>query len=163
MNEAERKDRFKEYCQNLAKELGLEMYDLEYLGQQSLLRVFIRNPETKTAVIEDCVKFDQGMTSFVEESEWIPDTFQLEVSSPGIERHLSEDWHFQEAVGETICLQLKQKWDADEAPKKLRNQKKLSGVLRQFIDGRLLVELEEKEFEFKKEEIKKANIEYLGF
>lgn len=30
--------------------------------------------------------------------------YQLEVSSPGIERKLKKDWHFKEAVGEQIKL-----------------------------------------------------------
>ena len=48
------------------------------------------------------------------------DAYTLEVSSPGLERHLKRDWHFEEAVGEKVDVKLF---------RPLNGQKMLSGIL----------------------------------
>ena len=47
--------KFWELCLSVVQEQGLALYDLEFLPGQKLLRLYIMNPETKSAVIEDCI------------------------------------------------------------------------------------------------------------
>ena len=65
--------KFFELTEKIVHENNYALYDVEYHSGSSTLRVFIMDPETKTAVIEDCVKvdraFDPLFTFFKKDSE----------------------------------------------------------------------------------------------
>ena len=146
------------------KECGYKLYDLEYVPGSSTLRVFIMDPKTKTAVIEDCVKVDRGFTPYCETENWIPDDFVLEVSSPGMYRELKTKEHFDLAQGEFILLSLsteqleaadKEELKRFEALTSLR----LRGKLLQFSDEKVTLEIGNEEIEVKFKNIKKVNMD----
>ena len=89
--------RYTDLSLKVIEECGLELYDLEFAAGSSTLRVFIRDPQTNSAEIDDCVKVDRAFSPYCEELEWIPDNFVLEVSSPGIYRGLKKLEHFEVA------------------------------------------------------------------
>ena len=107
------------------EECGFALYDMEYISGSSTLRVFIMDPKTKTAVIEDCVKVDRGFTPYCESEQWIPDDFVLEVSSPGMYRSLKTITHFEWAIGELVLLKI----DPHQLEGELRETLKAMGVL----------------------------------
>ncbi|MBC96444.1 MAG: hypothetical protein CME63_01735 [Halobacteriovoraceae bacterium] len=164
--------RFFELCSQLVKEHGLSLYGLDYRPGQQLLCLYIENPETKTAVLEDCVLIDRAMTPFVEEEEWMPSELTLEVSSPGVYRDIFEARQFGELVGERISFSLTPKIDDSmilatgdsKALKKWMGQKKVIGYLIEFNEGEEQIiispELESSiKVAIKVEDIKKANVE----
>lgn len=132
--------KFFELCQKVIPENGLKLYDLEYQPAQQLLRVYVYDPSTKTAVIEDCVKIDRALTPFIEEESWIPDALVLEVSSPGIYRHLSQKEHFEMSFGEMVLVTFNGDLDPElvkKAPKVLKNRKvrlRLEGILENEVE-----------------------------
>lgn len=118
--------KFFEICQKVVPENGLKLYDLEYQPAQQLLRIYVYDETTKTAVIEDCVKVDRALTPYIEEESWIPDALVLEVSSPGIYRHLSQKEHFEMSFGEMVLVTLRGDLDAEliaKNPKVFKNKK----------------------------------------
>ncbi len=138
-------------CHKVADEIELELYDLEY--QSKLLRVFVQNPQTKTALIEDCVRFDRALTPYLEEAEWVPKGLTLEVSSPGVYRQLKTHQHFLEACGETVVLTLYNNDDAYWG-----QQKKVKGKLLRVENRGIALDLKEEcllPFEF----IKRAHLD----
>jgi ribosome maturation factor RimP len=140
--------RFFELAQKLTSEHLLELYDLEYVPAKGILRVFIMNPNTKTALIEDCVKIDNAFDPYMEES-WVPD-FTLEVSSPGMFRLLKTRRHFEISVGEYIKLTLSEALLGD-----LKPRVKLEDVQ----DNKIVVNYKNKNLDLMFEQIKKAQLD----
>lgn len=86
--------------------LGYSLWDLEYVkeGADMYLRVTIDRPDGID--IDDCEKVHRAIDPVLDEVDPIEDSYHLEVSSPGIERNLRTDAHFDACVGEEIELRL---------------------------------------------------------
>ena len=124
--------KFWELCLSVVQDQGLALYDLEFLPGQKLLRLYIMNPETKSAVIEDCIKVDHALTPFFESEEWMPAEVTLEVGSPGVYRHVYGLDHFKMGLGETHSVTIMGNLDPMlnvGAPKKVLSSKKFNGEL----------------------------------
>lgn len=164
--------RFFELCSQLVKEHGLSLYGLDYRPGQNLLCLFIENPESKTAVLEDCVLIDRAMTSYIEEESWMPSELTLEVSSPGVYRDIYEGNQFKALVDERIAFSLTPKVDDSmvistgdgKALKKILGQKKFIAHLLEFNEEeeKLIVTPQKDssiKIAIKLEDIRKANVE----
>lgn len=105
----------------IAVPMGLRVYDTEFLkeGAKKVLRIYIDKPGDYIA-IDDCEAVSRALSDRLDEQDFIEDAYTLEVSSPGLERHLKRDWHFEEAVGEKVDVKLF---------RPLNGQKMLSGIL----------------------------------
>ena len=86
--------------------MGYELWDVEYVkeGADFILRVTIDNDEGIT--IDDCEAMSRAIDPVLDEHDPIPDQYLLEVSSPGIERELTRDDHFDLCVGEKVEVRL---------------------------------------------------------
>lgn len=151
--------RLTELSQTVVDELGYELYDVEYVKGSKTLRVYIADKETGSAVIEDCVAVDRGFTEHVENADWIPDDFVLEVSSPGVYRNLKSASHFDSAKGEVIQLELMTKLKGEELPKKYQGAKKLRGVLTDYDDKNIILDADGNELRIEVGNVKKANLD----
>ena len=98
--------KFYHLCKDILLKHSLKMYDLDYFRGNSIVRVYILNPMTGTATIDDCVLVNRSLGAVLEK-DWLPPTTILEISSPGIERRLSRRCHFIEAVGKDISVVLR--------------------------------------------------------
>ena len=122
-------EKFFHLCQRVVEDNALELYHLEYRGGQGLLRVMIQDPETRGASIEHCVQIDRALSPFIAQEEWIPEKLTLEVSSPGLNRPLQTEKHFQQSIGERIAIKLNAPYDCNGAIESYRGQRHLVGVL----------------------------------
>ena len=86
----------------VAAELGYMLWDVEYVkeGARRILRVTIDSNEGIT--IEDCERMHRAIDPVLDEIDPIEDAYDLEVSSPGIERDLRTDAHIDACVGEDV-------------------------------------------------------------
>jgi ribosome maturation factor RimP len=154
--------KFYEIASRILSDLNLEMYDLEWSAPSGELRLFIMDPKTKTAVLEDCVKVDRAFNPFVETETWIPENFTLEVSSPGLFRNLSSVDHFLGVQGQDITLGLSKKIDEviyPDFPKVLRNNLKIKVKLLEVKKDSLIIDAKGVTIEVPFSQIKKANLE----
>lgn len=154
--------KFYDIALKILGDLGLEMYDLEWSAPSGELRLFIMNPKTKTALIDDCVQVDRAFTPFIETESWMPENLTLEVSSPGLFRNLTAVEHFKGVVGEELTLALTKKIDETvypDFPKVLRNNLKIKVKLLEVRDESILVDARGVEVEIPYTQIKKANLE----
>lgn len=149
---------FFDACNIIVSENSLNLYDLEYFSQQQLLRLYIQNPETKTATIEECVLIDRALTPLFESEQWIPEDITLEVSSPGIYRELRTVEHFESSLGEPILVHFKQKLSGI-ANSKLNGKKKVNCILESVDSDGINVVADTENINFKFEVINKVNIE----
>ena len=93
-------------AQPLVEAAGCSLWDVEYVkeGADYILRVTIDNDEGIT--IDDCERMTRAIDPILDEHDPIPDSYLLEVSSPGIERELTRDDHFDLCVGEKVEVRL---------------------------------------------------------
>lgn len=96
------------FAEEVASREGCLLYDLEYReGPGRTLRVFI-DKEPGGVSIEDCANVSRGLNLRLDVEDVIPDgAYDLEVSSPGLDRRLTQRWHFEKAVGQTVQLKYK--------------------------------------------------------
>lgn len=78
---------------------GCVLYDIEFSSR--VLRIYIdREPQ---ASIQDCENVSKGLSLILDVENIIPgEHYQLEVSTPGLERVLKKEWHFKKAVGKKV-------------------------------------------------------------
>ena len=88
----------------VAEQLGYVLWDVEYVkeGARRILRVTIDNNEGIT--IEDCERMHRAIDPVLDEIDPIDTAYDLEVSSPGIERDLRTDFHIDACIGERVEL-----------------------------------------------------------
>ena len=75
---------------------------------------------------------DHALSPAFETETWIPEDVVLEVSSPGVYRHLSTLEHFNMAIGEMIAVVIMGQLSDEQlkdAPKGIKGEKKLRGKL----------------------------------
>ncbi len=79
----------------LADSLGLQVVGAVFHTNQRppVLRIDICNPERHTS-LEDCEQMSRVLEPLLDATDILPDTYVLEVSSPGISRMLTTDREF---------------------------------------------------------------------
>jgi ribosome maturation factor RimP len=162
--------KFYELCLQVVEQQGLSLYGLDYVNGQNLLRLFVENPQTKTAQLDDCARVDKALTPFFESEDWMPEEVTLEVSSPGVYRDVKEAIHFKDLIGERLALTLFKKiaeedivsGKLDSNDKKLLKDKKIIAYLRDYKEDALEVSADKNsdaKLSIKIENIKRANVE----
>ena len=98
-------EKIKSLAGEIALREGCLLYDLEFLEAGSrTLRVFI-DREPGGASLDDCVNVSRGLNLALDVDDLIPGgKYDLEVSTPGLERKLTQMWHFERAVGEMVQI-----------------------------------------------------------
>lgn len=89
-----------------AAQLGLEIWDIRFVkeGTDWYLRIFI--DKDGGVSIDDCVDLTHAITKALDDADPISQSYTLEVSSPGIERELTADAHFEKYIGAKVMLRL---------------------------------------------------------
>ena len=87
--------------------MGYELIDLELRlgGKSGVLRVFIDHPDGIT--LDDCEKVSRLISALLDVEDPLPGHYNLEVSSPGLDRKLTKVAHFQRFTGETVKVQMR--------------------------------------------------------
>ncbi|WP_027363807.1 ribosome maturation factor RimP [Desulfotruncus alcoholivorax] len=85
-------------------DLGLELVDIQYVkeGGKWYLRIFIDKPDG--VGLEDCQMVSERIDPLLDEKDPIPQSYLLEVSSPGLDRPLKKLADFERFTGERIKL-----------------------------------------------------------
>ena len=149
-------------CEPLVQEAGYRLYDLEYVTGQKLLRLYIQDPRTGSALIEDCVKVDHALSEPFEKEEWIPAEITLEVSSPGVYRNISNLEHFKMSLGEIIAVVIVGQLSDDQtvgAPKGIKGEKKFRGKLLEVNQEDYVIEVKGFNLKLNYKQTKKVNLD----
>ena len=129
----------------ILKENNFELYDVEFVKEAGTfyLRAFI--DKEGGININDCELVSRRLSDLLDEKDFIPDAYILEVSSPGLGRHLKKDKHFEKSIGEEVELKLF---------KAIDKQKEFTGFLERFTDEVIVISDEqENELEFERSNI----------
>ena len=87
--------------------LGYELWHLELKigGKHGVLRLFIDKADG--IGLDDCEKVSQAVSALLDVEDPLPGHYDLEVSSPGLDRKLTKVEHFQRFAGETLKVQMR--------------------------------------------------------
>ena len=154
--------KFFHMCEPVVQEAGYRLYDLEYITGQKLLRLYIQDPRTGSAVIEDCIKVDHALSEPFEKESWIPEEVVLEVSSPGVFRHLVNFEHFKLSLNEMIAVVIMGQLSDEQAtgaPKGLKSEKKFRGKLLEANKEDYVIEVKGFNLKLTYKQTKKVNLD----
>ena len=154
--------KFYDLCTDVLPAMGYIVYDLEYFPSQKLFRLYVMNPLTKTALIEDCVKVDHALTPYFESETWMPDEITLEVSSPGAYRHVRDMEHLNLAKNQDVLCVIKGKLTEEQlkyVPAKLKGEKKFRGKLVDFGSDFVTLSFKDGQIKLLAEQIKAMNVD----
>ena len=120
-----------EIAEPVVTDLGLKLWDVRYVkeGADWYLRVFI--DKDGGVDINDCENVSRALDEPLDENDPIPQAYTLEVSSPGLERPLVRDEHFEQFVGADIMVKMIR--PVEGLPKEFK------GVLAAYSDGEVTV------------------------
>ena len=136
---------------NLAQEVcqreSCRLYDLEFIGggRNRVLRVFVLGLNGRVT-IDKCAEISRGLSWLLDTQDVITSgRYNLEVSSPGLERQLKEKWHFEGAIKEVVKFSLTRSLDIpdgvnEEMAQRVSRVKQLRGVIVEVLDDRVVVE-----------------------
>ena len=119
---------------NIIENIGYELYDVRYEkeGKDFYLRIIIDKPEGID--INDCETVNNAINDILDEADYIKDQYFLEVSSPGLERILRKDKHYEKQIGNEISLKLF---------KPINKQKELIGILEEYNKEELTIKVDD--------------------
>jgi ribosome maturation factor RimP len=101
---------------------------------------------------DDCARVSRDVSAALDVADSIPHAYQLEVSSPGLDRPLRREGDFARFVGESARVRM---IDEGQVEGGRRN---FSGVIRSAKDGRVEIECDGRSYLLPIEGIAKANL-----
>ena len=128
---------------------GLELVDVEFKkeGKNWILRIYIDREGGVT--LADCQKVSRLAGDMIEVEEVIEPVYTLEVSSPGLNRVLKKEKDFHKYSGKKIYVQC-------HAP--MDGRKKFTGILTDFIDQSIHLEVDGQHYTIPLNLVAKANL-----
>ena len=133
---------------NTVEEQNVTLWDVRFVkeGASWYLRVFIDKEDGIS--IDDCTNVSHAIDPVIDEADPIDKAYYLEVCSPGIERELTRQFHFESVIGEKIKIKLY---------KALDGKKEFVGELKSVGEEIVLI-TENGEIAFNLKDISKANL-----
>ncbi len=102
MDDVERSGQIEEVVAPVLRDHGLTLVDLDWrpLRPRGILRLYVDKPGG--VGISDCELASREIGDVLDAAALIEGAYDLEVSSPGLERHLRRDREFHWAVGKRV-------------------------------------------------------------
>ena len=130
MAKKEYEARTEELLTPIAREQGVEIYDVEYVkeGADWYLRAYIDKPGGVN--IQDCEVVSRALSDKLDEEDFIGDAYILEVSSPGLGRTLKKDRHLEKSLGQEVEI---------KTYKPIEGNKEFAGTLKSFDSSTITI------------------------
>lgn len=131
------------------EETGKELLGIEFVsaGNNSILRLFIDHENGID--VDDCAEVSRQVGAILDVEDPISSEYNLEVSSPGIDRPLFELAHFETVKGETVNIKLAMP---------VNGRRKFKGLLVAIEGNQLVVQVDGVDYELMINNVDKANL-----
>lgn len=131
------------------EEVGKELLGIEFVsaGKHSILRIFIDHEDGIN--VDDCAEVSRQVSALLDVEDPISTEYNLEVSSPGLDRPLFDLSHFQAVIGETINVKISMP---------LNGRRKFKGKLVSIENDTLIVNVDGEDYALIFSNIDKANL-----
>ena len=129
--------------------LGFELWGIEFVraGKHSTLRVYIDHQDGIT--VENCAEVSHQVSSILDVEDPITTEYNLEVSSPGMDRVLFKPEQYARYIGEQFNLTLRMA---------VNNRRKFKGVISRVDGDNLLLSVDGNEETVAFANIQQANL-----
>ena len=129
--------------------MGFELLGIELIknGRSSLLRIYIDKSEGIT--IDDCATVSEQITGLLDVRDPVKGQYNLEVSSPGLDKPLFTDDQLRRHIGQMVMFILREKY---------RGRRKISGILEAVDDSEVTINYEENNEKIPTKLINKAKL-----
>ena len=99
-------DKLTEMLRPAVEETGKELLGIEFIsaGKHSVLRIYIEHENGIS--VDDCAEVSRQVSALLDVEDPISTEYNLEVSSPGLDRPLFNKSHYEEVIGETVNVKL---------------------------------------------------------
>lgn len=125
-------------CRRLAEpvadELGLTLWDVRFMKEGASWYLRYTIDKDGGAGLDDCVALSRRLNPMLDEADPIPQSYSLEVSTPGVERELTRPEHFAYCEGWAVVVRLFHAKDGE---------REFAGLLQGLIDDQVVIETEE--------------------
>lgn len=124
--------RITELAAQIADSMGMEVVLVEIKGEgnHSVVRTFIDQPTGIT--LDDCERFSRRLSVSLDVENWIPFSYTLEVSSPGLNRPLIKQSDFERFCGKKAKVRTRISFEG---------QRNFKGKILGVTEGRLELEV----------------------
>jgi len=135
----------------ILEEMGYELVNVEYVSSfgRWILRLFVDKEGGVT--IGDCARISEELGDLIDVKEFVRHEYNLEVSSPGLDRPLRREKDLCLALGKRVKVRM-------ATP--LKGRRNFSGVLLRYGDGILHLEVDGVEVALSWPDVAKANLIY---
>lgn len=144
-----------ELARPLLRDQGLELVDLELSRKKSRmwLRIFIDRADHGSGgiTVDECGEFNNAMSRLLDVEELVPDSYMLEVSSPGVNRRVRKLEDFLRILGQKVMVVSKEP---------ISGRKRFRGKLVAADEQGVGVEVDDELFFIRHQDIARANLEY---
>lgn len=134
----------------VVKSMGYELVGVEFHGSEhhGVLRIYIDKEDGIT--VDDCASVSRQISAVLDVEDPITQAYDLEVSSPGLNRPLFKATDFQRFAGSKAKIKL---------AVALNGRKNFSGVLMGIDDNeQVIIDVDNETFELPLQDIAKANL-----
>lgn len=133
------------------EETGKELLGVEFIsaGNHSVLRIFIDHENGID--VDDCAEVSRQVGAILDVEDPISSEYNLEVSSPGLDRPLFEKPQYEAVIDETIEVKISMP---------LNGRRKFKGKLVAIENDSLIVMVDNEEYELVISNIDKAHLVY---
>ena len=124
--------RITELARQVAESMGMEVVLVEIKGdgRRSIVRTFIDKPAGIS--LDDCERFSRRLSVVLDVEDWIPFSYTLEVSSPGVNRPLVQKSDFERFCGQKAKVRTRLPFEG---------QQNFKGKIVGVTEGRLMLEV----------------------
>ena len=139
-----------ELARNVVEPMGYELVGVQYLAGQpggNILRVYIDREDG--VQLDDCARVSHQLSGVLDVEDPIRGNYNLEISSPGLDRPLFEPEHFERYAGRQVNVKL---------DSSIGGRRKYKGKLLGIEDGRILVEVDGEVYPLDLEDIHEARL-----
>ena len=128
--------RVEAFLMPIMEENQYELVDVEYVKEAGIwyLRAYIDKEGGFT--VDDCEMVSRRLSDWLDEKDFIDDSYILEVSSPGLGRPLKKEKDFKRSLGEQVEIKLYRAVD---------RQKDFTGILTAYDENTVTIRYEEGE------------------
>ncbi len=95
------KNKISYLAKQLANEMGIELFSVELIGTKRLL-VRVTIDKEGGVTLDDCEKFSRDFSAILDVEDPIPQSYILEISSPGLDRPLKDEKDFEKNKGKLV-------------------------------------------------------------
>jgi len=143
-------DNLTQIIRQVVEPMGYELVGIELLNRKKaavLLRIYIDT--SKGITLDDCTAVSHQVSGVLDVEDPIEANYDLEVSSPGLDRPLFDKEHFDRYKGKTARIKMRIK---------LEGSRKFEGVLAGVEGDNVVLEIEDRRCDLPLDQIESARL-----